>query len=174
MNTSVTRGRGEMIVTGTGMDTEIGKIATLLNQTEADKTPLQKQLDRLTQVIVGIAGIAFVTMVLFGIKDDRDFDEVFLAGVALAISAIPTGLPAVVTTLYSMGTRVLGGAQRDRQAVAVGGDPGFGVGHLFGQDRDAHAEQDDGPGAGGAGSQPVQRSAVRATRPRGRSSTRVV
>ena len=64
MNTSVTRGRGEMIVTGTGMDTEIGSIATLLNQTEADKTPLQKQLDRLTQVIVGIAGIAFVAMVL--------------------------------------------------------------------------------------------------------------
>jgi Ca2+-transporting ATPase len=107
MNTSVTRGRGEMIVTGTGMSTEIGNIATLLNETEADKTPLQKQLDRLTQLIVGIAGIAFVTMVLFGIRDDRPFDEVFLAGVALAISAIPTGLPAVVTTLYSMGTRVL-------------------------------------------------------------------
>ncbi|HEX2383201.1 MAG TPA: cation-transporting P-type ATPase [Acidimicrobiales bacterium] len=107
MNTSVTRGRGEMIVTGTGMDTEIGNIATLLNQTEADKTPLQKQLDRLTRVIVGIAGIAFVTMVILGIRDDRAFDDVFLAGVALAISAIPTGLPAVVTTLYSMGTRVL-------------------------------------------------------------------
>ena len=107
MNTSVTRGRGEMIVTGTGMDTEIGNIATLLNQTEADKTPLQKQLDRLTQVIVGIAGIAFVAMVILGIRDDRAFDDVFLAGVALAISAIPTGLPAVVTTLYSMGTRVL-------------------------------------------------------------------
>jgi Ca2+-transporting ATPase len=107
MNTSVTRGRGEMIVTGTGMSTEIGNIATLLNQTEAEATPLQKQLDRLTQVIVGIAGIAFVTMVLLGIREDRPFDEVFLAGVALAISAIPTGLPAVVTTLYSMGTRVL-------------------------------------------------------------------
>jgi Ca2+-transporting ATPase len=107
MNTSVTRGRGEMIVTGTGMSTEIGNIATLLNQTEADKTPLQKQLDHLTQIIVGIAGIAFTAMVLLGIRDDRPFDEVFLAGVALAISAIPTGLPAVVTTLYSMGTRVL-------------------------------------------------------------------
>jgi Ca2+-transporting ATPase len=107
MNTSVTRGRGEMIVTGTGMDTEIGSIATLLNETEADRTPLQKQLDRLTQIIVGIAGIAFVAMVLLGIRDDQDFDEIFLAGVALAISAIPTGLPAVVTTLYSMGTRVL-------------------------------------------------------------------
>ncbi len=68
MNTSVTRGRGEMIVTGTGMDTEIGSIATLLNQTEADKTPLQKQLDRLTQVIVGIAGLAFVAMIILGIR----------------------------------------------------------------------------------------------------------
>jgi len=107
MNTSITRGRGEMIVTGTGMDTEIGSIATLLNQTEADKTPLQKQLDGLTRIIVGIAGLAFIAMMLLGIADDQPFDELFLAGVALAISAIPTGLPAVVTTLYAMGTRVL-------------------------------------------------------------------
>src|SRR5688572_3522472 len=107
MNTSVTRGRGEMIVTGTGMSTEIGTIATLLNQTEADKTPLQKQLDHLTQIIVSVAGVAFLAMLVLGIRDDRDFDEVFIAGVALAISAIPTGLPAVVTTLYSMGTRAL-------------------------------------------------------------------
>src|SRR6476646_3402565 len=93
MNTSVTRGRGEMIVTGTGMDTEIGNIATLLNQTEADKTPLQKQLDRLTQIIVGIAGVAFAAMVVLGIRDDQPFDDLFLAGVALAISAILTDLP---------------------------------------------------------------------------------
>ncbi|HTO01587.1 MAG TPA: HAD-IC family P-type ATPase, partial [Microthrixaceae bacterium] len=107
MNTSITRGRGEMIVTGTGMNTEIGGIANLLNQTEADKTPLQKQLDGLTRVIVGIAGLAFAAMLALGIRDDQPFDELFLAGVALAISAIPTGLPAVVTTLYAMGTRVL-------------------------------------------------------------------
>jgi Ca2+-transporting ATPase len=107
MNTSVTRGRGEMIVTATGMDTEIGGIASLLNATEADKTPLQKQLDRLTVVIAGLAGLAFVAMILLGLANDQEFDDLFLAGVALAISAIPTGLPAVVTTLYSTGTRVL-------------------------------------------------------------------
>src|SRR5512139_4074126 len=60
MNTAVTRGRGEMIVTTTGMGTEMGKIADLLNKTEADKTRLQKQLDWLTVIIAGVAGITFV------------------------------------------------------------------------------------------------------------------
>ncbi|HSN78529.1 MAG TPA: cation-transporting P-type ATPase, partial [Anaerolineae bacterium] len=115
MNTSVTRGRGEMIVTTTGMGTEMGHIADLLNKTEADKTPLQKQLDRLTIVIAGIAGIAFILMVVIGLRNasaageplDEAFQALFIAGVALAISAIPTGMPAVVTSLYSMGTQVL-------------------------------------------------------------------
>src|SRR5512136_350696 len=107
MNTSVTRGRGEMIVTTTGMGTEIGRIAELLNKTETDKTPLQKQLDRLTIIIAGLAGLAFIAMVLLGIKNGLEFQQLFIAGIALAISAIPTGMPAVVTTLYSMGTRVL-------------------------------------------------------------------
>ncbi|HEY5890542.1 MAG TPA: cation-transporting P-type ATPase [Acidimicrobiia bacterium] len=107
MNTSVTRGRGEMIVTATGMDTQIGRIAELLNKTEADKTPLQKQLDRLTVLISGLAGLAFLAMVLLGLVRDQDLNTIFISGVALAISAIPTGLPAVVTTMYSMGTRAL-------------------------------------------------------------------
>jgi Ca2+-transporting ATPase len=107
MNTSVTRGRGEMIVTTTGMATEMGHIADLLNKTEADKTPLQKQLDRLTIVIAGLAALAFVLMVIIGLQKGQTFEALFLAGIALAISAIPTGMPAVVTTLYSMGTRVL-------------------------------------------------------------------
>ena len=107
MNTAVTRGRGEMIVTTTGMGTEMGHIADLLNKTEADKTPLQKQLDRLTIVIAGIAGLAFVLMVVLGLSRGDPFATIFTAGVALAVSAIPTGMPAVVTTLYSMGTRVL-------------------------------------------------------------------
>ena len=107
MNTSVTRGRGEMIVTTTGMGTQMGNIADLLNKTEADKTPLQKQLDRLTMVIAGLAGLAFIIMVILGIRNGESLDAIFVAGVALAISAIPTGLPAVVTTMYSMGVRAL-------------------------------------------------------------------
>ncbi len=107
MNTSVTRGRGELIVTTTGMDTEMGHIADLINKTKAEKTPLQKQLDKLTLIIAGIAGITFVLMVIFGLSKGQAFETLFIAGVALAIAAIPTGLPVVVTTLYSEGTRIL-------------------------------------------------------------------
>ena len=107
MNTAVTRGRGEMIVTTTGMATEMGHIADLLNKTESDKTPLQKQLDRLTISIAGLAGLAFMLMVIMGLRRGDPFETIFIAGIALAISAIPTGLPAVVTTMYSMGTRAL-------------------------------------------------------------------
>ncbi len=108
MNTSVTRGRGEMVVTTTGMGTEMGHIADLLNKTKADKTPLQKQLDRLTMIIAALAGLAFILMVIMGINNGQPLDDIFIAGVALAIAAIPpTGLPAVVITMYSMGTREL-------------------------------------------------------------------
>jgi Ca2+-transporting ATPase len=107
MNTAVTRGRGEMIVTTTGMGTEMGHIADLLNKTKSDKTPLQKQLDKLIIIIAGLAGLAFVLMVILGLSHGDSFETIFLAGIALAIAAIPTGLPAVVTTMYSMGTRAL-------------------------------------------------------------------
>ena len=110
MNTAVTRGRGEMIVTTTGMGTEMGHIADMLNKTQADKTPLQKQLDKLTVTIAGLAGVTFVIMMAVGLSQGLDFDVIFTAGVALAISAIPTGMPAVVTTMYSMGTRTLAAA----------------------------------------------------------------
>ena len=107
MNTNVTRGRGEMIVTTTGMATEMGNIADLLNKTESDKTPLQKQLDHLTIIIAALAGLAFILMVILGVRNGQSLDEIFVAGVALAVAAIPTGLPAVVTTMYSMGARNL-------------------------------------------------------------------
>jgi len=109
MNTAVTRGRGEMIVTETGMATEMGHIADLLNKTKTDKTPLQKQLDRLTMIIAAMAGLTFILMIALGLAQGQEFDEIFVAGIALAIAAIPTGMPAVVTTLYSIGTRILAG-----------------------------------------------------------------
>jgi len=107
MNTSVTRGRGEMIVTGTGMNTEIGHIGAMLNATETDKTPLQKKLDELTKVITGIAALALIIIVVVGAARDQSRTELFITGIALAVAAIPTGLPAVVTTLLSFGTRAL-------------------------------------------------------------------
>ncbi len=70
---------------------------------------MQKQLDRLTIIIAGLAGLAFVLMVIMGLRNGDAFETIFIAGIALAISAIPTGLPAVVTTMYSMGTRQLAG-----------------------------------------------------------------
>ncbi len=105
MNTSVTRGRGEMLVTATGMQTEIGHIADLLASTETDKTPLQKQLDGLSKVIATIAAAALVIVILLGLAQGQSFDTLFITGVALAVAAIPTGLPAVVTALLSIGTR---------------------------------------------------------------------
>jgi Ca2+-transporting ATPase len=105
MNTSVTRGRGEMIVTETGMDTEIGHIANLLANTEAEKTPLQRQLDGLSKIIAFIAGLALALVILLGLIRGQSFDTLFITGVALAVAAIPTGLPAVVTALLSIGTR---------------------------------------------------------------------
>lgn len=105
MNTSVTRGRGELVVTATGMDTEIGHIANLLATTQADKTPLQKQLDALSKIIATIAGIALALVVILGLLRGASFNTLFITGVALAVAAIPTGLPAVVTALLSIGTR---------------------------------------------------------------------
>jgi P-type Ca2+ transporter type 2C len=105
MNTAVTRGRGELIVTGTGMDTEIGHIAGLLASTETDKTPLQKQLDSLSKIIATIAGIALLLVVVLGLIRGQSFETLFITGVALAVASIPTGLPAVVTALLSIGTR---------------------------------------------------------------------
>jgi P-type Ca2+ transporter type 2C len=105
MNTAVTRGRGEMVVTATGMDTEIGHIAHLLAATGTTTTPLQKQLDGLSKVIAAIAAAALVLVVLLGLVRGQSFDMLFVTGVALAVAAIPTGLPAVVTALLSIGTR---------------------------------------------------------------------
>ena len=123
MNTSVTRGRGEMIVTATGMGTEIGHIADMLANTETSKTPLQKQLDSLSKIIASIAAVALVIVVLLGLARGESFDTLFITGVALAVAAIPTGLPGGRHRAALDGHPRDRPPQRDRQAAAGGGDP---------------------------------------------------
>ncbi len=147
MNSQVTRGRGEMVVTATGMSTEVGHISGMLAGVEQEKTPLTKQLDQLTVLITIMAAAALVLIVVIGLIRGEDFDQLFLVGISLAIAAIPTGLPAVVTTLAVLrhaGAREEG---RDRQAAPLGGDVGFDVRDLLRQDRHPDAQPDDGAGA---------------------------
>jgi P-type Ca2+ transporter type 2C len=107
MNSQVTRGRGEIVVTATGMATEVGHISGMLSGVEQEKTPLTKQLDQITVLITIMAAAALVLIVILGLARGEDFDSLFLVGISLAIAAIPTGLPAVVTMLLSVGTRKL-------------------------------------------------------------------
>jgi P-type Ca2+ transporter type 2C len=107
MNSTVTRGRGEMVVTATGMATEVGQISGMLSHVQQEKTPLTRQLDQLTVLITIMAGAALALVILLGLIRGDDFDELFLIGISLAIAAIPTGLPAVVTTMLSLGTQAL-------------------------------------------------------------------
>ena len=107
MNSQVTRGRGEMVVTATGMASEVGHISGMLSGVEQEKTPLTKQLDQLTVLITIMAAGALALIVILGLARGEDFDSLFLTGITLAIAAIPTGLPAVVTMLLSVGTQEL-------------------------------------------------------------------
>ncbi len=104
MNTTVTRGRAELVVTDTGMATEIGRIAGLLRSTEQDKTPLQKQLDQLGHVLALMAGVLVAVVLAVGLLRGESFGDLFLTAVALAVATIPEGLPAVVAITLALGT----------------------------------------------------------------------
>ena len=103
MSTIVTYGRGKAVVTGTGMNTEIGHIAKLLNQSEEEKTPLQKSLTDFGKVM-GIICLAIAAVIfVLGLLQKTAPLEIFMTAVALAVAAIPEGLPAVVTVVLAMG-----------------------------------------------------------------------
>jgi Ca2+-transporting ATPase len=99
MNTNVTRGSGAFVVTSTGMSTEVGHISHMLQATEDADTPLTVQLKKLTNQILFLAGGAVALSIILNLSRGESFDTVFTAAIAFAISAIPTGLPAVVTTI---------------------------------------------------------------------------
>jgi Ca2+-transporting ATPase len=107
MNTTVARGTGEFVVTATGMATEVGHISGMLQGEQDVNTPLTRQLDRLSEQILVIAGIALVTSMALNLSRGETFIAVFNAAVAFAIAAIPVGLPTVVTTILAYGTETL-------------------------------------------------------------------
>lgn len=105
MSTLATYGRGVGVVVGTGMNTEIGKIAKMIEQEENDETPLQKKLSELGKILgflaIGICILIFIISFFQG----RDLLEMFLTSISLAVAAIPEGLPAIVAIVLALGVQ---------------------------------------------------------------------
>jgi Ca2+-transporting ATPase len=103
MNSVVTRGRAAMVVTGTGPASEMGKVATLLDEAEEGETPLQQRLDQLGRRLALIAAIVVGFVLIQGLLAGEPVGQMVLTAVALAVAAIPEGLPAVVTVTLALG-----------------------------------------------------------------------
>jgi len=120
MGTMVNTGRASAMVTATGMSTEMGRIATSLEEVESEQTPLQKSIATLGRYIIFLVLGACALLVAVGIWRGLDWLEIFLVAVAAAVAAIPEGLPAVVTVVLAAGMRYM--ASRNaliRRLVAV-------------------------------------------------------
>ena len=108
MGTNTVYGRGECVVVGTGMSTEMGKIAGIIARSENEKTPFQKKLASLSKVLsVGVLGIS-ILIFIYGVLKNGGFSgghvlEVFMLAISIAVAAIPEGLAAVVTVVLSIG-----------------------------------------------------------------------
>ncbi|MDZ7700228.1 MAG: HAD-IC family P-type ATPase [Deltaproteobacteria bacterium] len=113
MSTGVETGRGVAVVARTGMDTELGKIAHMIQQVERVETPLQKRLKKLGKGLGGL--VLFICFLMFALELWREFNhlsikvavELFETAVSLAVAAIPEGLPAVVTISLAMGLKIM-------------------------------------------------------------------
>jgi len=105
MGTLVTRGSGIGVVIGTGMNTAMGQIADLLQNAEAMETPLQRRLEQLGKILIVVALFLTLLVVSIGVLQGHDLYSMFLAGVSLAVAAIPEGLPAIVTVALSLGVQ---------------------------------------------------------------------
>jgi len=110
-NTSVTRGSGAIAVTATGMATEMGQIAAMLESVERKRSPLQRELDQLTKILGIIAWGAVAIIIAIGAARGLELNELLLLGTAMAISAIPTGLPTFVQAMLAYGSKQLAEAQ---------------------------------------------------------------
>lgn len=102
MSTNVTYGRGEGVVTAIGMDTEIGKIAKMIQNAPSEKTPLQKRLADLGKVLSIVSVILCVLLFLIALLQKRDMMEMLITAISLAVAAVPEGLPAIVTMVLAL------------------------------------------------------------------------
>ncbi len=121
MGTTVVQGKGKAVVTATGPETEIGKIAALVTETKEGETPLQKRLayfgNQLGLIIIGLSAAIFLFGFLFG---RYDLYTVFLTAVAIVVSAIPEGLPVAITIILTVGMqRILKRQSLVRRLVAA-------------------------------------------------------
>ncbi|HLL75165.1 MAG TPA: cation-translocating P-type ATPase [Pyrinomonadaceae bacterium] len=103
--TAVTYGRGRALVVATGMATEFGKIARMLEEVETAKTPLQQNLDRVGKALARAAFAVVLVIVLLGLFRGQPFVEMLIFGVALAVAVVPEALPAVVTISLALGVK---------------------------------------------------------------------
>lgn len=105
MGTMVTRGSAQGVVVHTGMDTQMGRVASLISTAETVLTPLQLRLAQLGKVLIAVAVALTALVVLIGILHGQNAYTMFLAGVSLAVAAIPEGLPAIVTVALALGVQ---------------------------------------------------------------------
>ena len=103
--TAVTYGRGRALVTASGMKTEFGKIAQLLQTVESGKTPLQENLDKVGSVLARAAFIVVTLIVSLGLLRGQPIIDMLLFGIALAVAVVPEALPAVVTISLAIGVQ---------------------------------------------------------------------
>lgn len=109
--TAVTRGSGSGVVVATGMKTELGKISSLVEEAEAEETPLEERLDRLGRMLIIVTLIIAALVAVAGILQGRDTLQMIETAIALAVAAIPEGLPIVATIALARGMRRM--AQRN-------------------------------------------------------------
>src|SRR5699024_6338599 len=105
MGTVVTKGLGTGVVVAVGMNTVMGQIATLLTSTEENITPLEHKLAELGKILIVLVLLLTALVVMIGVFQGHPTYHMFLAGISLAVAAIPEGLPAIVTVALSLGVQ---------------------------------------------------------------------
>ena len=103
--TAATYGRGRAVVVATGMNTEFGKIARMLQTVETERTPLQKNLDKVGHMLARVALVIVALIVALGLLRGQPFMEMLIFGIALAVAVVPEALPAVVTISLAIGVQ---------------------------------------------------------------------